>query len=108
MDHLDEDYGAECGEDGRNRKAALEDRKRRLQQAEKLGRGHNARMQPQCQRTEKSLPDASDIRFGKTALRMVFPEEKRHKKGNKKCVSSSVSLLWTATNRGRHIQEATG
>ena len=58
--------------------------------------------------TERNAEKMADIGFGKTALRMVFPEEKRHKKGDKKCVSSSVSLLWPATNRGKHIQEATG
>ena len=68
MDHLDEGNEGEHEEDGGNRKAALEDRKRGLQQTEKLGWGHNARLQPQCQCIEKPLPDASDIRFGKTAL----------------------------------------
>lgn len=43
--------------------------------------------------TERNAEKMAGIVFGKTALRMVFPEEKWHKKGDKKCVSSSVSLL---------------
>ena len=63
MDHLDEGCEGERGEDGENRKATLEDRKHGFQPAEELGRGHNARLQPQCKRAEEPLPDAADIRL---------------------------------------------
>ena len=90
------------------RKAALEDRKHGFQLSEELGRGQNARLQPQRKRAEEPLPDASDIRLCQTTVRMAYPEKKRNKKSNKKYVSRTVILLWPATNRERHIRETTG